>query len=173
MQNILLKIAGITPVLIMVICINSFAQSKSPVRIEFDEDSNRIDLTTGRELPNYKHAQRGSLQFFLGRLDKPDDFIYYFHDGLRSVTIENMALMKKMQPQFAIWALVMKSGQGFSGLHPAYMPRVHHLAVSFIPLNDSGETERRVYILLDDLKLIEWIPVDTILPSAEKAMLGY
>jgi len=173
MQNILLKIAGIAAVLIMVICINSFAQNESSVRIEFDEDSNRIDLTTGRELPDYKHAQRGSLQFFLGRLDKPDDFIYYFHDGLRSVNIENMVLMQKMQPHFAIWALVMKSGQGFRGLHPAYMPRVHHMAISFIPLNDSGETERRVYILLDDLKLIEWIPLNTTLPSAEKAMLGY
>ena len=173
MQNILLKIAGIATVLIMVVCINSFAQSESPVRIEFDENSNRIDLITGKELSDYKHAQRGTLQFFLGRLDKPDDFIYYFHDGLNRVDIENMALMKKMQPQFAIWALVMKSGQGFQGLHPPYMPRVHHLAVSFIPLNDKGETERRVYLLLDDLRLIEWSGIDTTLPGAEKARLGY
>ena len=149
------KITAIAAVLIMVILINSFAQEKSPVRIEFDEDSKRIDLITGRELPDYIYAQAGSFQFFMGRLDEPDNFINYFHDGLRRVYIKELALMRKEQERFAIWALVWKNGRG---LHPTYGPRIHHLAVSFIPLAPStGKQQRRVYFLLNDLKLIEWV----------------
>ena len=153
MRNNLLRVAGIVTVLTMVICMNSLAQSESPVRIEFDEDSKRIDLITEREMPDYKYAQQGSFQFFMGRLDSPDKFINYFQDGLRRVNINDLALMRKEQKQFAIWALIWKSGRG---LHPTYGPRIHHLAVSFIPLTANGETERRVYLLLNDLKLIDW-----------------
>ena len=154
MRKKILKITGITAVLLMVILMNSFAQDNSPVRIEFDDDSKRIDIITGGELPEYTHAQEGSFQFFLGRLDEPDNFINYFHDGLRRVYIKELALMRKEQERFAIWALVWKNGRG---LHPTYGPRIHHLAVSFIPLVPStGKPERRVYLLLNDLKLIEW-----------------
>jgi len=154
MRKKILIISSIAIVLLMVILINSFAQDKTPVRIEFDEDSKRIDIITGRELPEYTHAQAGSFQFFLGRLDEPDNFINYFHDGLRRVYIKELALMRKEQERFAIWALVWKNGRG---LHPTYGPRIHHLAVSFIPLAPSTQKpERRVYLLLNDLKLIEW-----------------
>ncbi|MFC1561251.1 hypothetical protein ACFL4V_02115 [Candidatus Latescibacterota bacterium] len=154
MEEKISKITGIVTVLIMVILMDCFAQDKSPVRIEFDEDSKRTEMITGRELPYYKYAQKGSFQFFLSRLDEPDNFINYFHDGLRRVYIKELALMRKEQERFAIWALVWKNGRG---LHPTYGPRIHHLAVSFIPLATStGKPERRVYLVLNDLKLIDW-----------------
>jgi len=141
---------GIISALMVIICLHSFAQEETPVHIRFDKNSKRIDLITGRELPNYRDARRGSFQFFLGRLDTPDDFINYFHDGVRSATITSLASMEKVQPKFAIWRLRYKSGTKNT-------PRIHHLAVSFIPMSQkTGETERRVYLLLNDLELIDW-----------------
>ena len=66
---------------IMMICMNAFAQNESPVRIEFDKSSKRIDMVTDRELPDYKYARRGSFQFFRGRLDKPEEVIDEFKAG--------------------------------------------------------------------------------------------
>ena len=154
MRKNIVKITGIAAVLLMITIINSFAQDKSPVHIEFDEDSKRIDIITGRELPEYTYVQAESFQFFMGRLYEPDNFINYFHDGLIRVYIKELELMRKEQELFAIWALVWKNGRG---LHPTYGPRIHHLAVSFIPLAPSTQKpQRKVYLLLNDLKLIEW-----------------
>ena len=78
MQNSLVKIAGIVSILFLLLCVNSFAQNTSPVNISFDENSKRIDLVTGKELPDYKYAKRGSVRFFLDRLDTPDDYFNFF-----------------------------------------------------------------------------------------------
>jgi hypothetical protein len=65
--------------------------------------------------------------------------------------------MKKDQGQFAIWNLVWKTGRG---LHPAYGPRIHHFAVSFIPLDTATKKPgERVYVLLRDLTSIVWAEI--------------
>jgi hypothetical protein len=157
MRRMMLKIPAVTAfasVFMLAMCINCFAQDSNPVRIGFEKRSDRIDIMTGKELPDYTRALQGSFQFFTGRLDEPDTFIYYFHDGRRRVEVSDLASMKKDQGRFAIWNLVWKSGRG---LHPAYGPRIHHLAVSFIPLNpETKKPEKRVYLLLNDLRLITW-----------------
>ncbi len=150
MQNSLVKIAGIVSILFLLLCVNSFAQNTSPVNISFDENSKRIDLVTGKELPDYKYAKRGSVRFFLDRLDTPDDYFNFFHDGIRQAKIESLNLMEKVQQKFNIWRIRYKNGGKNT-------PRIHHKAVSFIPLSTATkEPERRVYVMLNDLKLIEW-----------------
>ena len=132
------------------------AQNSGGVGVVFDPQSPRLDLRTGKQVPAYTKAQTGSFQFFLGRLDKPDDFVYYFFDALRSVKIDDLARMEKDQAQFAIWNLVWKNGEG---LHPPVGTRIQHLAVSFVPLTSDGKPGERVYLLLNDLKKIEWAQV--------------
>ncbi|MFC1538245.1 hypothetical protein ACFL6H_02385 [Candidatus Latescibacterota bacterium] len=147
-------VSGIAALLIVTVLINCTAEESNPVVIEFDRNSDRTDIMTGNTLPDYKYAQQGSFQFFLGRLDNPDRFIYYFHDGRRQVDVTDLASMNKDQARFAIWNLVWKNGRG---LHPAYGPRIHHLAVSFIPLGTATmKPEKRVYLLLNELQKIEW-----------------
>lgn len=147
-------VSGIAASLIVTVIINCTAQETNPVVIEFDRNSDRTNIMTGNKLPDYKFAQQGSFQFFLNRLDEPDRFIYYFHDGRRQVDVADLASMKKDQARYAIWNLVWKSGRG---LHPAYGPRIHHLAVSFVPLDiASMQPEKRVYLLLNELQKIEW-----------------
>ena len=153
----ILKIPAVTALaalFMLTMIVNCTAQETSPVRIEFERKSERIDIMTGKKLPDYTLAQQGSFQFFTGRLDEPDTFIYYFHDGRRSAEVADLASMKKDQGRFAIWNLVWKNGRG---LHPAYGPRIHHLAVSFIPLDTATKKpEKRVYLLLNDLREITW-----------------
>ena len=121
-----------------------------PVKIAFDERSKRIDLVTDKELPNYTLAKRGSVQFFLDRLDSPDDYFNFYHDGIRQAKIESLNLIEKVQEKFDIWRIRYKNGGKNS-------PRIHHKAVSFIPLNpDTKLPERRVYVMLEELNLIEW-----------------
>ena len=156
MRNGLLKIAVIWALLIFITCLNSFGQSTSPVNISFDEKSKRIDLITGNELPDYKFARRGSFQFFTERLDEPEDVIYYFHDGRRTLPVKNLRAIEKFRNKYALWKFLFKPGKGRSDI-PQYTPRIHTTAVSFIPLTTSTkEQERRVYVLLEDLKSIEW-----------------
>ena len=126
-----------------------FGQADKKVTIAFDEKSLRIDLLTGEKLPNYSQVQQGSLQFFLDRLDTPDRSITFYHDGIQNVSIDNLSRIEKVQSQFSIWRLIYKRGTKNT-------PRIHHKAVSFIPLNAKGEVQKRVYVLLDDLKLIDW-----------------
>ena len=126
-----------------------FGQTDKTVTIAFDEKSSRTDLITNEKLPNYSQAQRGSFQFFLDRLDTPDRNITFYHDGIQNVSIDNLLRIEKVQSQFAIWRLLYKRGSKNT-------PRIHHKAVSFIPLNVKGEAQKRVHVLLDDLKLIDW-----------------
>jgi len=165
MQNNLLKIAGIATVLIMAVCMNSFAQDTSPVRIVFDKNSERIDLMNGKQLPNYTRAQRGSIQFYLGRLDTPEDGFRYFLDGLRFKDVNNLIYMRKM-PSLGCWLITpgLWSGptQSASGSIPTDHNRenveICHNAVSFIPLDSNGRPQPKVYVLLNDLELIQWAP---------------
>ena len=139
--------------LLVVWCLTVGADSDSTVKIAFDDSSKRIEIVTGNELPDYTHVQRGSFQFFTGRLDEPENTVRYFHDGARSVKIENLAMMEKFSKMHAQWRLTYSSGRRPS---PQYIPRVHSLAVSFVPIESDGEAGRRVYVLMDDLKLIDW-----------------
>jgi hypothetical protein len=125
------------------------AQSKTPVRIAFDVQAKRIDLRTGKEIPEVTRAERGSIRFYLNRLDTPDEFINFYHDGFRKVGIGDLERMEKVQKQFAIWRLRYKSGSKNT-------PRVQHKAISFIPVNTDGKTGERVYLRLDDLSLIDF-----------------
>jgi hypothetical protein len=130
-----------------------YTQEASPVRIEFDEQSKRIDMVTGRELSEYNLAQRGSFQFFTKKLDEPESFIRYFHDGSRTLPLKNLQSMEKFSKKFAQWKLKIIGRREV----PQYIPRIHTFAVSFVPLNPvTGEPDRRVYLLLDNLKLIDW-----------------
>jgi len=145
-----LRFSGYAMVMFILLCRHSAAQSDTPVRIEFDKKSERIDLVTGKELPAYSKVQRGSIRFHLGRLDSPDEFVSFFHDGVRSTQIKNLKMMKKVQPKFAVWRLRYTSGSKNT-------PRIHHLAVSFVPLSlSTGEPLEKVYVKLNDLALIEW-----------------
>ena len=156
MHTSLLKIAGITALTIMLTWFNSFADIDSPVNIKFDRNSNRIDLITGKKLPDYKFARINSFKFFMDRLDEPEEAIHYFHDGLRTLKIENLRSMEKFSKRYTQWKLKFKKGKGRRDI-PQYIPRVYTIAVSFIPVTEvAGEPERRVYLLLDDLELIEW-----------------
>jgi len=147
------------PLIIMLACclltVSAAYGDDDPVRIAFDRSSKRIDLVTGLELPDYTLAKRGSVQLFRGRLDKPETAVTFFHDGVRTANISALALMEKVQQQFAIWRLRYKSGSKNT-------PRIHNLAVSFIPLEKgTNEPGRRVYVLLNDLTLIDWRTEDS------------
>ena len=128
---------------------NAFSQNESAVRIAFDDKSERIDLITAENLPNYTLAQRGSIQFFLDRLDTPDKTLTFYHDGVQNVSYDALILIEKVQSEFSIWRLRYKNGSKNT-------PRIHHKAVSFVPVGADGKTGKRVHVLLDDLTLIEW-----------------
>ena len=153
MLNSQLKIPGIIFILLILMCMNSFAQSNTPVKIVFDEDSQRIDLITGRELPVYKLAQRGSIQFFMGRLDEPHDYVTYFKEGVNRISIARLEKITKLQEQFGIWRPYFKGERDGTPTSQ----NIRSLAVSFIPLSKSNnEPERRIYLLLNDLQEINW-----------------
>jgi len=161
MHKNLLKIAGILTVLFLLVSMNSFAQdtNTSPVRIVFDNNSERIDIATGKQLPNYTQAQRGSFQFYDKRLDSPTDHINYMFSTMISSNVKDIVLMRKMHPQ-NVWAL---SGSGnILGLKIIIVADiVKEYSVSFIPLNPTTQKpDRRVYVLLQDLYLIQWADVD-------------
>ena len=152
-------------VLLMTLCFHSFAKSEPPVRIQFDKQSKRIDCVSGKELPNYTLAQRGSFQFFFGRFDTPDKGFWYMFDGRGFQEIENLALIRKM-PSLGAWAIIgggnwRRSKDSTIRTSPMNICEIFHHAVSFIPLNPSTKKpEPRVYLLLDDMYLIQWKEVD-------------
>ena len=159
MQNKLLKIAGITGVLIIVVYVNSYVQDQTPVRIKFDSNSERIDIATGKQLPDYTQAQRGSFRFYEGRLDSPTDHINYMFSTMISSNIKDIVIMRKLHAQ-DVWGL---SGSGnILGLKDIIVADiVKEYSVSFIPLNPtSKKPEPRVYVLFEDLYLIQWADVD-------------
>jgi hypothetical protein len=143
------------------------AQDTSPVRISFDRASKRVDLVSGRTLPNYTRAQRGSFQFFQGRLDTPENGFWYFFDGRRFQAIDRTLFIRKLK-YTETWVIAGTSRWGEADqtgtsavptAHPNTNCEILHHAVSFIPLNPStGQPEPRVHVLLNDLELIQWHP---------------
>ncbi len=121
----------------------------APLLIEFDKNVTRIDLVTGEEIPDFTRAQRGSFLFYLDRLDQPDDFFNFYHDGVRQAYPATLKFIRKLDSRYDIWRFRYKNGGKNT-------PRIHHKAVSFIPLDESGYPERRVYVLFNDLSYIEW-----------------
>lgn len=117
----------------------------------------RTDILTGRKLPEYGLAVRGSFLFYEGRLDRQVEKINYMFASMVSVNIDNLILIRKLLPP-QIWALVYKAGNTIQGLDPVMAADVvKTYAVSFIPLNpNTHEAEPRVHIMLDDLYLIQW-----------------
>ena len=98
MQNNWKKISVIATVLILFICFHSLAKNEPPVRIAFDNDSERTDIVTGRKLPNYTQAQRGSFQFYLGRLDTPLKGIWYLPTGHHSLAVAGWIFGARYRP---------------------------------------------------------------------------
>ena len=159
MHKRLLKIAGITVFLIIMVYANSYVQDQTHVRITFDSNSERIDIVTGKQLPDYTQAQRGSFRFYEGRLDSPTDHIHYMFSTMISSNIKDIVLMRKFHAQ-NVWGL---SGSGnILGLKDIIVADiVKEYSVSFIPLNPvTSKPEPRVYVLLEDLYLIQWADVD-------------
>ena len=166
MQKKMFIVISVAVVFIMSFCLDSFTQSETPVRIEFDKNSERIDLVTGEILPLYTQAQRGSFQFFNSRLDKPDKGFWYYFDGRRFQNVERVALIRKM-PSLGAWAILSSAGRYDNPddrtvrTNPISICEIEHHAVSFIPLNpDTHQPDRRVYLLIDDMYLIQWAQVD-------------
>jgi hypothetical protein len=149
MRKTILLILFILPVIFGTAVESAFSQNEAAVWIAFDEKSERIDLITAEKLPNYTLAQRGSIQFFLDRLDTPDKTLTFYHDGVRNVEYDALLLIEKVQPEFSIWRLRYKNGSKNT-------PRIHHKAVSFIPVGANGKAGKRVHVLLNDLTLIKW-----------------
>jgi hypothetical protein len=152
-----MKNAAVLAALALAPSASSAAEEEQPVKIAFDPASARIDLSRGTKLHADALAAPGSVRFHLLRLSEGDEFLYFMFDSLHKVSIAELAAMEKDQGEFAIWNLFWKSG---GGLHPRVGPRIHHLAVSFVPLDRAGGTPgERVYYKLLDLKRIEWSSV--------------
>jgi hypothetical protein len=156
-----------TTILILSLLGSSFSQDKSPVRISFDKESKRIDIVTNNKLPSYTLVQHGSVEFFQGRLDTPENGFWYFFDGRRFQPIERTLFIRKLKST-GTWVIEGTSRWGESDqtkystvptAHPKTNCVIEHHAISFIPLNPTTKKpEPRVYVMLDDLELIQWHP---------------
>jgi hypothetical protein len=170
MLNNLLKMFCITCYISMFVIGSIFAQVLPSVRILFDTGAKRIDIITGKQLPNYTLAQQGSFQFFNGRLDKPDSIFWYYFDGRRNQDVNQLAFIRNMK-SLGCWIIAEKER---SGKIPNVSPRVNceieHHVISFIPLNPTTkQAEPRVYIPIEDLHLIQWAEYDHWLATDSQA----
>jgi hypothetical protein len=144
-----------------------FSQDVTPVRISFDRHSKRMDIVTGKQVPNYTQAQRGSIQFFQGRLDTPEKGFWYYFDGRRFQPIERTLFIRKLKST-GTWIIAGTSRWGEADqtknaqaptAHPNTNCEIEHHAISFIPLNPTtGKPDPRIYVLVEDLELIQWHP---------------
>jgi len=50
-------VISVITIILVLACINAYAQDTTPVSIAFDKNSKRIDLITKKELPDYKQAK--------------------------------------------------------------------------------------------------------------------
>ncbi len=159
------KTAGIVGYIIVLFSVSALAGSEPPVKIIFDDDAKRVDIKSGKKLPAYTEAERGSLQFFRGRLDEPEKGFGYMFDGRGFQNFEYLALIRKM-PALGAWAIVgggawRRSRETRIITNPLNICEIEHHAVSFIPLNlKTGKPDERVYLLLDDIYMIQWKEVD-------------
>ena len=126
MNKKLSLVAGIVCILMMVTFLYTLCQDGEPVQIQFRENASRKDLVTGETLPDYTSILRGSVRFHLTSITESDDFIQYYHDGLRQVPIQQLGLIENAPDSltaFFGWRL------GNRGVRS-----VHHQIVSFVPL---------------------------------------
>jgi hypothetical protein len=155
------------PLLLLLFGWSAYPQEASPVRLSFDRHSKRMDIVTGKQAPNYTLAQRGSIQFYYGRLDTPENGFWYFFDGRRFQPIERTLFIRKVKAT-GTWVIAGTSRWGEADqtknatvptAHPNTNCEIEHHAVSFIPLNPATKKpEPRVHVLLEDLELIQWHP---------------
>jgi hypothetical protein len=149
MNSVYVKSILISLLLIIYFAIAVSAQTNNPVKITFDKNSKRIDLITGKQIPDYKLVQRGSFLFYLDRLDKPDTFFNFYHDGVNKAQQDQFEFIEKIQAEYDIWRFRYLNGSKNT-------PRIHHKAISFIPISSTGQPEQRVFVLFNDLQRIDW-----------------
>jgi len=129
-----------------------------PVTIAFDKNSERIDIKSGKKLPDYTKAQKAGFQFYEGRLDSPTDNLQYMFSIATTVKITDLVRMRKMHSQ-DIWGITSVSDK--NTILVANLTKVY--AVSFIPINpDTNKPDPRVYVLLEDMYLIQWGAIGTL-----------
>lgn len=128
------------------------AAADKPVAITFDPTKKPVDLITGEKVTAVKQAQTGSVQFFINRLNEPQDYVTYFKEGVNRIPIKNMSKIVKTQEKFGIWRPFSKNE---NNIYPLTQ-NIRTIAVSFIPLDASGAPGKRVCILLNDLNEINW-----------------
>ena len=180
MHPLLRKPAAVAAVLVLAFGGSACAQDESPVRISFDRESTRTDIVTGRKLPDYTMAQRGSIQFFNGRLDSPVNGFWYFFDGRRFQQVSRTVFIRKLK-FIGTWVIAGTRRWGDEGdtaegpvptTHPKTNCEIGHHTVSFIPLNPvTNVPEARVHVLLEDLELIQWKPYDHWLVTDSQEVL--
>jgi hypothetical protein len=127
----------------------------STVSIAFDTHSDRIDMVTGKKLPDYTQAQREGFQFYEGRLDSPTDHLSYMFSIVATIQINDILRMRKIHAQ-DIWAITNSNEK--NTLLVSNLIKVY--AVSFIPINpETHKPDPRVFVLLEDLYCIQWAPI--------------
>ncbi len=153
-------------------------QEEPPVRISFDCASARTDIVTGRVLPDYTQAVRGSIRFYNGRLDTPEEGFWYYFATRYFQPIDHTLFIRKLNGT-GTWII---GGTGWDGspqeggpvpsAHPTVNSAIVHNAVSFIPIDSrTGKPDGRVYVLLDNLELIQWKPYNHWLVTDSQAEL--
>ncbi len=161
-----LTIASAALALTIALAGNARAADDTPVRISFDRASARTDIVTGRTLPDYTQAVRGSIRFYNGRLDTPEEGFWYYFDGRRFQPIERTLFIRKLK-YIGTWVIAGTSRWGEAAQEGGPVPTAHsntnceifHHAISFVPLNPrTGKPDDRVYVLVEDLELIQWQP---------------
>ena len=129
-----------------------------PVSIAFDIHSERIDVKTGKKLPDYTQALRDGFQFYEGKLDSVTDHISYMFSTVTDMKIADILRMRKIHAQ-DIWGLTSSSEK--NTLLEANLIKVY--GVSFIPINPATKKpDPRVYVLLEDMYLIQWAPIGAL-----------
>ena len=180
MHPLLRNTAAVAALFVLGLAGNACAQDESPVRISFDRESARTDIVTGRNLPDYTMAQRGSVQFFNGRLDSPERGFWYFFDGRRFQQVDRTLFIRKLK-YIGTWVIAGTRRWGddenaadrpVPTIHPKTNCEIGHHAVSFIPLNPATNVpEPRVHVLLTDLELMQWKPYDHWLVTDSQEVL--
>ena len=128
------------------------AAAESPVTITFDPAKKPTDLVTRELVPAFTQAQRGSIQFFLERLNEPLNYLTYFKEGTNNVPIGRLFKIVKIQEPWGIWRLYYRGPVDGVPL----TQNIRNTAVSLIPLSTGGMPGKRIHVLLNDLTEINW-----------------
>ena len=126
----------------------------TPVAIVFDSAKKTVDLLNGQPVQAYSAAERGTIQFYLNWLTKPQEHVTYFKEGVNTLRQDRLWKLVKEQEQWGIWRPWSKGDQDGWPI----TQNIRTQAVSFIPV-DPKTGERlapRVTIRLNDLNEINW-----------------